>query len=209
MIWRAGFLQDGAFVEFRVRHGVVAAVKHLLVRLLLAVIRERLSGHLTPAQAAAVSKRRQKNCVDRALLLKEVKHGVHAFVRERHGAGLDADHFGRRGLFRGAGQGRKQRRDGGGGGGDAGGGLDEFSAGDGSVCFHKFFGSRKLQVKLTGTSPFLLRSAATRARCKNSSLGSSSLRYSCMFINYFRATGDNRYLTAVFFIFSKSSTKIP
>src|SRR5437867_7576255 len=75
------------------RRRVVAAVEKLLVRFLLSVIREWLSGNLPPRQPATVGEGGQKDRVDRATLLKDVQRLRHPFVEERHGAHLDANCF--------------------------------------------------------------------------------------------------------------------
>src|SRR2546430_11607007 len=59
--------------------------------LLLAVIRKRLSGNLSPAQPAAVGERRHKNRVHRALLLKYIQHRLDSFIRsEEHTSELQS-----------------------------------------------------------------------------------------------------------------------
>ena len=118
MVGCPGLLEDGLPVELRVGCGVVAAVEGFLIGLLLAVIRKRLSGNLSPAQPAAVGERRHKNRVHRALLLKYIQHRLDSFIDKRNGADLDADHSTRG--FVGLRPGREESRPDNGGRGDAG-----------------------------------------------------------------------------------------
>src|SRR6266581_3092394 len=99
------------------RHGVVAAVKGFLVRLLFAVIGKRLAGDLPPGEPASIGERGEKDCVHRAFALKDVERLLGAFIHERYRADLEADHLGGRRIFRGAAWlWKKSRRDQRGGG---------------------------------------------------------------------------------------------
>src|SRR2546425_8011408 len=68
------------------------AAAEIVVVLLLAVVWERLAAQLPAGDAATVSERGEKQCVDRGQLLEPVEHPVGAFVHERHGAYLNTDH---------------------------------------------------------------------------------------------------------------------
>ena len=76
------------------RARVAAAFEGVGVVGLLAVIGKRLSGHLPAGDAAAVGKGGDKEGVDGGVLLEFVQHLFHAFIDERDGAHLYADHLG-------------------------------------------------------------------------------------------------------------------
>ena len=78
-------------VILRVRRREVAAVKVVVV-FLLAVIGQRAPSRLASADAAPVRERGEEDRVHLAEPLEVVEDGVHAFIDERHRAGLDADH---------------------------------------------------------------------------------------------------------------------
>src|SRR2546430_9592355 len=78
-------------VELRVRRREVAAAEGVVV-LLPAVVRQRLAPRLAARDAAAIRERRDEQRVDSRPLLEAVEHPVRAFVHERHGPHLDADH---------------------------------------------------------------------------------------------------------------------
>ena len=78
-------------VVLRVRRGKVAAAEIIVVDL-RTVVRQRLPPRLAPRDAPAVGKRRHEQRVDRRQLLEAVEHAVGAFIHERHGPYLDADH---------------------------------------------------------------------------------------------------------------------
>jgi hypothetical protein len=61
----------------------------------VAVVGQRLAGHLASGDAAPVSERGQKESIDRRPLLENVEHLVGAFIDERDGSDLDADRLGR------------------------------------------------------------------------------------------------------------------
>src|SRR5204862_6140987 len=81
----------GAAVELRMRRREVAAAEGVVV-LLPAVVRQRLAPQLAAGDAAAIGERGYEQGVDRRQLLEPVEHSVRAFVHERHGPYLDADH---------------------------------------------------------------------------------------------------------------------
>ena len=60
---------------------------------LLAMIGQRLSRNLASCDAAAVGERGDKKRVDGRVLLELIQDLVDAFIDERHGADLDADHL--------------------------------------------------------------------------------------------------------------------
>ena len=133
--------------------GVVAAVKRLLVRLLRAVVRERLAGNLAPGQSAAIRESCEEDRVDRALLHKNVQHVVDAFIHERHGADLNSDHPVGCRRFGAANRGRKQRRADRAGRGDTGGGLEEFPTRDAGrrFRFHRLSGLQQFHAVSAAT----------------------------------------------------------
>ena len=92
VIGRARLFQDGIFVELRVRRCEIPAVK-IEVVFLLAVIGQRLAGNLPAGDAAAVREDGEEKRVDRASLLQSVEDLLGAFIDERNGADLNADHF--------------------------------------------------------------------------------------------------------------------
>src|SRR5437867_4387040 len=70
VVRRAGLLEHGVLVKFRMRCGVVAPVKGFLVGLLAAVVGERLARDLSSRKAATVSESGQENRIYRAALLQ-------------------------------------------------------------------------------------------------------------------------------------------
>ena len=80
----------GAAVVLRMWRREVAAVIVVVV-LLLAVIGQRATARLPPADAAAVGEGREEQRIDAADLRERVEHLVGAFVDERDRADLDAD----------------------------------------------------------------------------------------------------------------------
>ena len=128
MVGRAGLFQRRVPIEFRMWRGVIAAVKNLLVRLLLAVIGKWLAGDLPSAQTTPVGEGGQKNRVDRPALLKQVEHLFNSLIDKRNGADLNADDlFG--GLDCTRDRGSEGRSDHGGRGNASGGLVQKFPAG--------------------------------------------------------------------------------
>ena len=70
----------------------IATVK-IQVVLLLAVIGQGMARHLTPGDAPPVGEHGQEQRVDVRALLENIEHGLHAFIDERDGADLNADHL--------------------------------------------------------------------------------------------------------------------
>jgi hypothetical protein len=93
MIGRTRLFQSGVPIKFRVRRGIISAVKSFGIGFLFSVIRKRLAGNLPSAEAAAVRERGKENRVHCTLLLKEIKHGFGTFIHERNSSNLHADHF--------------------------------------------------------------------------------------------------------------------
>ena len=78
----------------------MSAFESIGVVLLLAVVRQRLPGHLSARDSAAVGKRRQEESIDRRRMLQDIEHLLDAFVSEGDRADLNADCPARRCLLR-------------------------------------------------------------------------------------------------------------
>ena len=126
----AGLVQHGVPVELRMRRGVIAAVKSLLVRFLRAVVGKRLPRDLAPSQAPAIRERGKVDRIDGTPLLEEIEDFVGAFIHKGHCAHLDPDRLAGRRRFGGRDPERRSQGRCGGQGGQSGAGFDEFTAGE-------------------------------------------------------------------------------
>ena len=80
-------------IKLSVRRGVIAAVKGFRVRFLRPMVGKGTAWNLPPSQAATEGEGGQKEGVCAGALFEEVEHLADAFVHERDGAHLDADHL--------------------------------------------------------------------------------------------------------------------
>src|SRR5262249_48949545 len=91
VIWSLDFLERCMAVVLFMSSGEVAAMK-VGVILLLAMIRQRLTGNLAAGNATSVSEGGEEERVDAGVMLKAVKHRSDTFINERNRAHLNADH---------------------------------------------------------------------------------------------------------------------
>src|SRR5262249_29107675 len=88
----ARLLERCIAIEFRMRRGVVAAMK-IEVVFLLAMVGQRTIPDLAPGDASAISECRQENGVYGAFFLQDIEDFFRAFIDERNSTHLDADHL--------------------------------------------------------------------------------------------------------------------
>ena len=91
MIGRASFLEDGIFVELRLRRGEITTVEVEVV-FLLAMIGKRLARNLPPSDAATVSENSEEQRIHTSTLLQIVQDLFGTFVNEGNSSQLNADH---------------------------------------------------------------------------------------------------------------------
>src|SRR5580658_4592163 len=89
VIGRLHFFENRVFVVLQVRHGIVAAMEFVGVALHPMIGKGMTRDHAA-GRTIAISKRRNEECVDPALLLKDVQHFLCALVEKGNSADLDA-----------------------------------------------------------------------------------------------------------------------
>ena len=92
VIGGAEVLHDGVAIELGVNRGEGAAVETGVV-LLLAMIGQRLAGDLAASDAATVGEGCEEQRIDASEFLEVVENRLDAFIDERDGSYLDADHL--------------------------------------------------------------------------------------------------------------------
>ncbi|MGA2662687.1 MAG: hypothetical protein ABSH34_34840 [Verrucomicrobiota bacterium] len=80
-------------IELSVRRGVITPVKEFLVRFLRPMVGKGTAWNLPPSQASTERECGEENGVRGGAPLQDIEHIADAFVHERDGAHLDADHL--------------------------------------------------------------------------------------------------------------------